>query len=259
MSKFAVCYNWGTRTFPYLARCMASPRSFGALLAKAPSALRVAMEPAGLFSPTMLRAFVGHMARARECLTDIVERDLDSDDEDDDELIVYFIKLFLAAEGPADRAHDSYALTSSFGLWHQRTRRDNAAAATARAAAQPSSSSRAGPPAARGGRWPSKRKRRVALAGNDERGRQLAEESARRKWVARLVRLLQQSDMPIVELAACSLDPAGTLARGAAGRRASTLRQRIHILERFKEYVFWNVWGSIPIEGRTPAGLVWRS
>ena len=63
------------------------------------------------------------------------------------------------------------------------------------------------------------------------------EERERARWLAEMVAILKDARLPVVELAAGSLDPDAVLRRAAGGRRARTLRQRVRDWKRARAWL----------------------
>ena len=72
------------------------------------------------------------------------------------------------------------------------------------------------------------------------------ERQERDRWVAELVEVLIEVDLPVVAAARSSLDPAAALRRCAGGRRGRTLRQRIR---SFRKFLRWTSAAGYDVTG----------
>ncbi len=86
------------------------------------------------------------------------------------------------------------------------------------------------PPPARP-RFATARRREAAHAG-DERGRELAEQKEREKWLTELTQYLREWEAPCLHEAAQSSDPVRAALLLVGGRRVTTLRARVRELRR---------------------------
>ncbi len=167
---------------------------------------------------------------------DIISDELLVDEVSQRELIDSELKLLVqAARRSADRANDQLARRPTWELAaHQACKRLRAEAAerddrwsslvgTRRQSTPP-------PPPARP-RYATARRREAAHAG-DERGREVAEQREREKWLTELTRFLREWEAPCLHEAAQSSDPARAAMLLVGGRRVTTLRARVRELRR---------------------------
>ena len=70
-----------------------------------------------------------------------------------------------------------------------------------------------------------------------ETARADAEENERNRWTDELVDLLEEAQVPAGELAKETVDPRRALKRGAAGKRAKTLRKKICAWKSLRKFL----------------------
>lgn len=85
------------------------------------------------------------------------------------------------------------------------------------------------------GKWPSRLRRDMALAGN-ERAREEAEAKDRERWRTALADIILEAGLPLAQMAEGAASPASFLRQAAQGRRATTLRKRVRDWRRARAY-----------------------
>ena len=87
-------------------------------------------------------------------------------------------------------------------------------------------------------RWATRVQRAIATRGASPEARARIEEKERSRWLTRLVRIITEAHLPLVQIAQQTLKPEATLATAAQGRRHRTLRQRVRTFLKASDWFF---------------------